>query len=75
MTALDFAALTDALIPAVLEAGRVEMSYYESGVDVHNKADASPVTAADQEAEVILIRALAAAAPSIAVVAEESSAA
>ena len=75
MPTLDFAALTDALLPAVLEAGRVQMAYYESGVDVHSKADASPVTAADQEAEIILLRALALAAPSIAVVAEESSAA
>ena len=74
MTELNFAALTDALLPAVLEAGRVEMAYYHAGVDVHSKADASPVTAADQEAEIILIRALAAAAPSITVVAEESSA-
>lgn len=75
MITSDFAALTDALLPAVLEAGRVEMAYYATGVTVQNKADASPVTAADQEAEAILIKALAAAAPSIAVVAEESSAA
>ncbi len=75
MRADDFAELTDALLPAVLEAGRVQMAYYESGVGVERKADASPVTAADQEAEIILLKALALAAPSIAVVAEESSAA
>jgi 3'(2'), 5'-bisphosphate nucleotidase len=75
MSPSSFAALTDALLPAVLEAGRVEMAYYGSHVDVQNKADASPVTAADQEAEVILIRALSQAAPSVPVVAEESSAA
>ncbi len=75
MHSSSFAALTDALLPAVLEAGRVEMAYYRSHVDVQHKADASPVTAADQEAEIILIRALLHAAPSIPVVAEESSAA
>ena len=75
MITANFAALTDALLPAVLEAGRVEMAYYASGVRIQNKADSSPVTAADQEAEVILIKALSAFAPSIAVVAEESSAA
>jgi len=72
---LDFAALTDALLPAVLEAGRIEMAYYHGIVDVGLKADASPVTAADQEAEVILLSALANAAPGVPVVAEESSAA
>ncbi len=70
-----FAALTDALLPAVLEAGRIEMAYYGSALDVHTKADASPVTVADQEAEAVLLKALALAAPSIPVVAEESSAA
>ena len=75
MSVSNFASLTNTLLPAVLEAGRVQMAYYESGVDVERKADASPVTAADQEAEIILVKALAAAAPSIAVIAEESSAA
>ena len=70
--ALDHAALAQALLPAVLEAGAVEMRYYRSGVTVETKADQSPVTLADQEAETILIAALQAAAPSIAIVAEEA---
>ena len=44
--------LVEALLPAVLAAGRIEMSYLTAGVKVETKADATPVTAADHEAEV-----------------------
>ncbi|MEZ5852064.1 MAG: 3'(2'),5'-bisphosphate nucleotidase CysQ [Hyphomicrobiaceae bacterium] len=69
---IDHARLVADLLPAVLEAGAVEMAYYQGGVTVETKADASPVTAADKEAEVILVAALERAAPGIPVVAEEA---
>ncbi|MEZ5818778.1 MAG: 3'(2'),5'-bisphosphate nucleotidase CysQ [Hyphomicrobiaceae bacterium] len=60
------------LIDPVLEAGAAEMRHYEAGVEVQSKADASPVTIADQEAEAILLAALAEIAPDIPVIAEEA---
>jgi 3'(2'), 5'-bisphosphate nucleotidase len=74
-TTLEFAALADALLPAVLEAGALEMRYFRNGVTVNHKSDASPVTIADQEAEAILLAALQRAAPNIPVVAEEAASA
>lgn len=71
----DCARLADALLPAVLKAGRIEMAYYNDGVEVEHKADSSPVTAADREAEAVLVEALGKAAPGIPVIAEEASAA
>lgn len=69
---IDHARLVADLLPAVLEAGAVEMAYYSGGVAVETKADESPVTAADKEAEAILVAALERAAPGIPVVAEEA---
>lgn len=67
----DRQALAEALLPAVIEAGRIEMGYFEGAVAVERKSDASPVTVADREAEAVLLAALARAAPAIPVVAEE----
>lgn len=64
--------LVDQLLAPVLEAGAVEMRHYESGVAVQTKGDQSPVTIADQEAEEILLAALARIAPGIPVIAEEA---
>ncbi len=72
MTPLEHEQLARALLPSVLEAGAIEMRYYRSGVAVERKADASPVTAADREAEVVLLAALARIAPGVPVVAEEA---
>jgi 3'(2'), 5'-bisphosphate nucleotidase len=74
-TPLEFAALADALLPAVLEAGALEMRYFRNNVAVSHKSDASPVTVADQEAEAILLAALHVVAPNIPVVAEEAASA
>lgn len=60
------------LVGPVLAAGAVEMRHYRSGVAVQTKSDQSPVTIADQEAEVILLEALARLEPGIPVVAEEA---
>lgn len=68
----DFRDLAAALLPTVLAAGAIEMRHYRAGVTVETKSDSSPVTAADREAEAILLPAIAAAAPGIPIIAEEA---
>lgn len=75
MTAELLKRLGPALLPAVLEAGRVEMHHFTFGVEVEKKADKSPVTAADREAETVIIAALGHIAPDVPVIAEEQAAA
>jgi 3'(2'), 5'-bisphosphate nucleotidase len=72
MRTFDFPALAERLLPSVLAAGAVQMRLYESGTIVEQKADSSPVTAADREAEAILLDGLWHAARGVPVVAEES---
>jgi 3'(2'), 5'-bisphosphate nucleotidase len=74
MSLPDFRSLAFSLLPAVIAAARVEMDYFERGVLVEQKPDQSPVTAADREAEAILVAGIHAALPGVAVVAEESAA-
>lgn len=62
------------LMPAVLEAARLEMMHFTAGVIIERKADKSPVTIADREAEAIILAALNKVAPDIAIVAEEAAA-
>lgn len=71
----EYAALVEALLPAVLAAGRVEMRHFGAGVAVETKADTTPVTVADHEAEEILTDALHKTAPGVPVIAEEAVAA
>lgn len=56
-------------------AGRVILSFAAGAVAARNKADGSPVTAADEAAEAEIMRGLAALAPEIPIVAEEAMAA
>lgn len=58
-----------------LAAGRAIMDAYVHGCEVGKKADASPVTAADREAELIILGGLRGFCPSIPVIAEEAVAA
>ncbi len=67
--------LADFLVDTAIEAGRRIMAIYGADFDVTVKSDASPVTAADAEAEAIILERLAAFAPDIPVVAEEEVAA
>ena len=62
MKPLDHAKLADALLPAVLAAARIEMRHFAAGVAVELKPDASPVTAADREAEAVLLDGISRAA-------------
>lgn len=64
--------LLDGLIAASIEAGRVILDVYSRPIDVAFKADASPVTEADGQAEAMLLAALGRLAPGVPVVAEES---
>jgi 3'(2'), 5'-bisphosphate nucleotidase len=75
MTRDDHRRLTDRLLPVVLAAGRLEMGYFDDGCAVQTKADLSPVTIADQQAEAMILVALADICPGVPVVAEEAFAA
>ena len=68
-------ALARALLPVALAAGRIQMRYFRQGVPIETKADATPVTVADQESEALILAALAELAPDIPVIAEEAMAA
>ena len=56
-------------------AGAVVMAIYATDFEVQGKADASPVTQADQQAEAVILAGLRALTPDIPIVAEEAMAA
>lgn len=60
---------------AALAAGRAIMDVFHGNIAVALKADASPVTEADRQAEAIILAALSGQCPDIPVVAEEATAA
>ncbi len=64
----------DAVAHIVRAAGALVMDIYRRGFAVQHKADASPVTEADEKAEALIVPALRALAPDIPVVAEEMAA-
>jgi 3'(2'), 5'-bisphosphate nucleotidase len=68
-------ALLNDLVAVAREAGALIMRHYAGSVERRDKADKSPVTIADEEAEHLIIRRLGEFAPEIPVVAEESVAA
>ncbi len=72
MNGFDADFLVQALLPAVLQAARIEMDYFVRGVAVEAKVDRSPVTAADREAEAVILAALARIGPNVPVIAEEA---
>jgi len=63
------------LVRIVRAAGEVVMRHYEAGCDARVKADRSPVTDADEEAEKLILAELNTAFPGVPVVAEEAAAA
>jgi 3'(2'), 5'-bisphosphate nucleotidase len=63
------------LVRIARAAGVVVMRHYEAGCDARVKADRSPVTDADEEAETLILAELAAAFAGVPVVAEEEAAA
>lgn len=64
-----------ALTKASIEAGKVILDIQKGNIGLEEKSDGSPVTLADQRAEVILLKALKETLPEISVVAEEQAAA
>lgn len=68
----DRKSLLDALIPEVRRAGEAILAVYATDFAVRGKADASPVTVADERAEALLADALARLTPGIPLVAEEA---
>jgi 3'(2'), 5'-bisphosphate nucleotidase len=61
-----------ALAGVALKAGAVLLDYYRPGVEVAYKQDGSPVTAADRDAEALILAELNRLAPGIPVIAEEA---
>lgn len=53
------------------EAGRLILPLWKSGLKVHTKSDESPVTEADRQAELLILRRLAEVFPEVHVVSEE----
>ena len=74
MSAADLSALLEVARRAALRAGVaiLEVYHHIDAPVVRQKADASPVTRADEQAEAIIVEMLAAEAPGIPVVAEET---
>jgi len=71
----DYARLLDDIAEAAREAGEAILEIVRRGFDVETKSDASPVTEADRASELIILAALARAAPGAPVIAEEEVAA
>lgn len=63
--------LLDDLADAAREAGEAILKIVQQGFEVESKNDSSPVTEADRAAELIILAALAKAAPGVPVIAEE----
>jgi 3'(2'), 5'-bisphosphate nucleotidase len=72
---IDYERLVDDLAEAAREAGDAILTVVRRGFEVESKRDSSPVTEADRAAELIILAALASAAPGVPVIAEEEVAA
>ena len=68
---MDELTLLDDIAIAAREAGDAILEIVRRGFEVESKRDASPVTEADRAAELIILSALARAAPGVPVIAEE----
>ncbi len=71
----DPASLLEQVAAATREAGQAILEIVARGFDVEHKSDMSPVTEADRAAELVILAALARAAPGTPIVAEEEVAA
>jgi 3'(2'), 5'-bisphosphate nucleotidase len=72
---MDYGRLLPEIVTLAECAGAVILEHYQEGVAVRAKADASPVTVADEAAEAVILEGLAKLTPEIPVVAEETVAA
>jgi len=71
----DYGRLLEDIAVAAREAGEAILEIVRRGFDVEHKQDSSPVTEADRAAELVILAALAKAAPGVPVIAEEEVAA
>jgi 3'(2'), 5'-bisphosphate nucleotidase len=71
----DYSRLLDQMADAAREAGEAIRAIVRRGFEIESKSDHSPVTEADRAAELIILAALAKAAPGVPVIAEEEVAA
>ena len=71
----DGSGLLDNMAEAAREAGEAIVEIVRRGFEVESKRDSSPVTEADRAAELIILAALARAAPGVPIIAEEEVAA
>lgn len=71
----DYLRLLDDIAEAAREAGEAILDVVRRGFEIEAKRDSSPVTEADRVAELIILGALARAAPGVPVIAEEEVAA
>ena len=71
----DYQRLLDDIAEAAREAGEAILQIVRRGFEVESKQDSSPVTEADRAAELVILAALARAAPGVPVIAEEEVAA
>lgn len=67
-------AFMTAMCQMALQAGAIIMTHFKNGVKEETKADKSPVTQADRDAEILLETALAKIAPHVQVIGEEACA-
>ena len=72
---MEYGRLVDDLAEAAREAGEAILTIVRRGFEIETKHDTSPVTDADRAAELIILGALARAAPGVPVIAEEEVAA
>ncbi|MCI0430137.1 MAG: 3'(2'),5'-bisphosphate nucleotidase CysQ [Rhodospirillales bacterium] len=70
--AADLARLLTPVREIAAKAGAAILAHYRPGIEVRGKADASPVTDADEEAEAIILEALRHLTPEIPIVSEEA---
>jgi 3'(2'), 5'-bisphosphate nucleotidase len=72
---VDYGRLAEDIAEAAREAGEAILAVVRRGFEVEAKHDTSPVTEADRAAELVILAALARAAPGVPVIAEEEVAA
>src|ERR1044072_8690781 len=71
----EYGRLLEDIAIAAREAGEAILEVVRRGYDIEHKQDSSPVTEADRAAELVILAALAKAAPGVPVIAEEEVAA
>jgi 3'(2'), 5'-bisphosphate nucleotidase len=69
---VDYRKLLPEVVALAEQAGAVILEHYREGVQARAKADASPVTVADEAAEAVILAGLAELTPEVPVVAEET---